>query len=404
MAVSLAGDAVLEYVLVVEAAHGRHGVSVGTLGFLIGLPAVLGGALGSLLDRHRHRRATVLTASLCASAAATALLAAVWGDAWAAAVAYGVVVTLALLSLISTTVWQTLLPELAGRDRDCVKRVVGWTATVFAVGAALGPLMAATASTVLKPQGLILVDTATFIVCALLVRLCVSRLGNSALSPDPAFRASEEHDRRRWHGLRLLASEPLVRTPMLALSAMNFATFGVAFAVPLLVVDRRWPNSVIAMGSAVFVLGGLVGSLVATRFRSDRHFIMYVAAEPVVRAIGLVVVLAAPAIWVAVVGLWIFALPQGMGRVARQSFLITSFPGRHRGKVIGSYQMVVRGLMPLAPLVMQGVVDASNVDTYLVIVAAALASTTALVLADRSLRWRWRQAVAPVTSAAGGPA
>jgi MFS family permease len=389
LSISLAGDAFLEYVLLVEAARGSQDISVGMLGFLIGLPALFGGMLGALLDRHPSRLRAALIGSAIVSALATTALAILWNSVFLPLAAYAVIFVLGILALIGTIVWQTFLPKFCEEDRDAIKRLVGWTSIVFALGASAGPLLATAAATVLAPRELIMLDVSTFLLCGGLGFLATRRF--SLVHTQTGQPVSEvSRPRPNATGLRLLMAEPVVRTPMLVLGVMNFTTFGVAFMVPLLVVERGWPTSVIAVGSSVFVLGGLFGTLVATRFRSDKHFVGYLMAEPGVRAFGLLVVFIAPNPAVAIVGLALFTVTQGMGRVARQSFLIASFPGDQRAKVIGSYQMVVRGLMPTAPLVMQGLVTIFGIDVYLALMTGILTALTIPLVADRRLRDRGR--------------
>ena len=404
ISLSLVGDAFLDFVLLVEAAHGRAGISVGLLGCLIGLPALLAGSVGSWLDRHRPAHRALLGAAMLAGAAATGLLAALWASPNLRVVVYAVVPALGLTAVASTLIWQTLLPHYANNDKDSVRRLVGQSATLIAAAGAVGPVLVALVAARFRPRELVAIDSLSFLVAAGLLAMAV-RLAPipHGLEIPPNSSTSSDFVSTRWAGLRLLLAEPLVRGPMLALSTMNFLSFGIAFAVPLLVVARGWPNSTIAWCSSLLVFGTLLGSALATRFRSDRHHLHYIALEPPVRALGLLAVLVAPWPGLALLGIALFTLPQGLGRVARQSLLLTCFPGSHRARVLGSYQAVVRGAMPLAPLVMGGLVTPLGIDAYLLACVISFLVLGGALSCDRGLRDKWREARANLQGVSSVP-
>jgi hypothetical protein len=85
-------------------------------------------------------------------------------------------------------------------------------------------------------------------------------------------------------------------------------------------------------------------------------------------------------------GVALFTLPQGMGRVARVSHMATSFPRGERARVFGAYQMLIRGFMPFAPLVMAPTVHALGATAYFFGAAALLCGLSVAIASDRSLR------------------
>jgi MFS family permease len=349
--------------------------------------------LGAYLDRARAAWPWLLLGSLVASALICLALMALLNSAVFALAAYTTVFALGVFGLVTTTLWQTCIPYFVGEDKDAVKRVMGWTASTFTAGAAVGPLLASLVARHAGTAQLILWDVVSFLICAGLLIPAVRRLrAGIALADTPGPRARAE-----WLvGLRRIFAEPLVRLPAVALAVMNFVTFGVDFALPTLVVRRHLPDYLIAWLTASFVVGTMVGSMVATRFRRDRHFVAYLVGEPFLRGLALLVVALSASAPVLLCATLLFTVPQGLGRVARSGFMMTCFPGAQRAKIVGSYQMLVRSLMPAAPLAMQGLVAAMGITAFFVVSAVVLALLSAVVASDRALRRAWSALREPV--------
>lgn len=385
--VSVVGDQLLDFVFVVAAARRTEPFSIGVIGFLIGVPVLLGGWVGSWIDSRQDRIHLILIGSVVASAAVTTVLWMCWATSFVAPATYAATFLLGFFGLVTTTVWQSSIPELAAADDDdSVKRVIGWTVTSLTLGAAIGPLVAAGLAPILGRRLLILADALSFAIAAAVFIPAAMRL--RARTPRSDIGPSRERPKRvSWlQGIRLILSRPLLRGPALSLSLMNFITFGTSFAIPLMIVRRGFPDRMVALVSASFVVGGLVGSVIATRFRNERMFLLYLVCEPACRAVGLLIVALSNAPAGILIGVALFTVPQGMGRVARLGYMATSFRAGERAKVFGAYQMLIRGLMPLAPLVMEFVVRTMGTTSFFLTAAAILAGLTLALANDRGLR------------------
>lgn len=387
--VSVVGDTLLDFLFVVSAARDEHPLSIGLIGFLVGLPALLGGWVGRFVDEHRVKIDMILVGSMATSAGVAGLLWTLWASSFMPIAVYISVFTLGTLALVATTTWQSSIPDLLMSDAaDDIKRVMGWTATTFAVGTAMGPPIAAGLASWIGGRHLILLDAVSFFVAGILFLPAALKLKARHIADQPvAEKEALTATRVSWlKGLRLIFAEPLVRGPALALSLMNFIMFAASFAVPLLVVQRGLPDYVVSLVAATFVVGGIVGSVVGTYFRNEQMFLVYLIGEPVCRAAGLIVISLSPSIGGILVGVALFTIPQGMGRVARLGYMTTCFPRGQRASVIGSYQMLVRGLMPLAPLIMEGLVGAFGITTFFLCAAVVLTGISVLLAADGGLR------------------
>lgn len=381
--ISVVGDAFLEYVFVVTAAHQRNGISIGVLGMVIGLPTLLGGWVGARLDLRRDKWALYLIGSLIGSALACCGLIAVLRTGAFAVTAYITVFLLGAFGLVTTTLWQASIPYFVREDRDAIKRVMGWTATTFTAGAAIGPIAASLLVRYSGTARLMIWDAVSFVLCAgLLIPVARALRAGIALVEEPKMQVRPD-----WlAGIRKIMSEPLVRLPAITLAVMNFVTYGVAFALPVLVVRRHLPDYLIAWISAAFVVGTMIGSIFATRFRHDRHFAAYLTSEPLLRGLGLLLVALSSSVVGLLLGTLLFTVPQGMGRVARAGIMMTCFPGAQRAKIVGSYQMLVRSLMSAAPLAMQGLVATVGIIGFFLLAALTLTALSAVVASDRTMR------------------
>jgi MFS family permease len=390
LAVSSVGDAMLNFVFIIDAARHTRPLSIGILGFLIGTPVLLGGWVGAWIDAHREHTHRILVGSLAVSGVITIALWFVWSSSYVVAATYGVTFLLGLLNMVMTTTWQSSVPELVSRDDDdSVKRVMGWTVTTVTLGPALGPLAAAVTASVFGRDQLIMIDGLSFFFAAAAFLPAAARLAGTCAKAagEPAVPAAARPARAGcFEGLRMIFAHPLIRVPALSLSVMNFIMFGMTFAIPLLVVQRGFPDGMVASVSAVLVIGGLIGSIIGTRFRQDRMFLAYLMAEPAMRGLGLVVIALSSSAVGILAGAALFTLPQGMGRVARVSNMATSFPRGERAKVFGSYQMLIRGFMPVAPLLMQPTVRMLGAVGFFFGSSALLCGLSLGIASDRSLR------------------
>ena len=385
---SVTGDEILNFALLVNAAHGTG--SVGILGFLVGLPALFGAWIGAWIAKRKERANHILVGSAVLGAVVVGVLWLLWTGTYLVLVTYAAVFMLGILKLTTWTTWQSSVPDLANTDNpDEIRRLMGWTVTSFGVGAALGPFIAGSLASMLDRRSLVLVDGITFVLAALLVLPAARRLFRNSGPRDTVRAAAGDDGRDRarwWEGVRLIFRQPLVRTPTLCLAATNFVTFGVLFSIPLVLLEKGMSDRMIGWVWSTFMAGSLVGSAASTRFRNDRMFRVYLVGEPAVRALGLVALAIATTPIGVLAGAALFTIPQGMGRVARESNMATTFEGAQRFRVLGAYQTIIRGAMPLAPLVMGTVVLDLGSTTFLLGAAVLLTGFSVAVSSDRSLR------------------
>ncbi|MEW9555305.1 MFS transporter [Nonomuraea sp. NPDC050783] len=383
LTISVIGDELLHYVYLVRAVDGDDRLNLGLLGFLISAPPLLGGLLGAWLDRHRALNHHVLLAAFAASAACCLAVWASWATPHAVPAAYCAAFALGGLSLTIGIVWQARVSQLTPPDRpDLAARVLSWTSTLMSAGLAVGPVLASLLVGTVGPRTLILLDAVSFAAGALLMIPVARRLKASA----PAGAGPPRERPSLSLGLGLVLRAPLVRGPALALAVMNVLGVAVVFAVPLLVTERALPLDRIAWAGTAGILATFAGSLLGTYLRHGPWLLGSVVLEPTLRAAGLLV-LALPAGTPGLLaGVALFFLPQGMARIARISYLDSSFAPEVKASAVGAYRMLVRVLMPLGPLVMVPVVAGGGARPFLLGGALLLLALTCWLLSDGALR------------------
>ncbi len=388
LAISVVGDHLLDFVLLVEATVASHRVSVGWLGLAVGVPVLLGGVVGSLVDRHAARLHRQILFVVTVNATAVLAIWAIWRvPALFSTVLYPLVAVVALMAVALTTIWNVLLPQLVDHDQERIKSAVGTTSIVISLGGAAGPTLGAQLLRWTDGQTLVLLDAASFVACGLLLTSairCPAARAPGAAEPEAVGRPAEPHRTSAvplsfTEGARLVLSRESLRWPVISLAWMNFLLFGTMFVLPAVIRERGWPVGTLGGLMTALLLGGVVGSVAGKRFRSERHFTAYLALEPTLRAAALVTFFLAPTPAIGVAAMFLFALPQGLGRVARQSLLINEFPQQQRGRVMGSYQMMIRGAMPLAPATLAWAITVFGPSTFFLVNIAILLLIGALL-------------------------
>ncbi|MEU7864562.1 MFS transporter [Nonomuraea sp. NPDC049141] len=383
LTISVAGDELLHYVFLVHAVHGSHPLSLGLLGFLIALPPLFGGAVGGWLDRHRAHNHHVLLGAFAGSAACCFALWASWTSEHAATAAYVSAFALGMLSLAIAIIWQARVSQIVPPDRpELVGRVLSWTSTLMSVGLAVGPVLASILVGAWGHRTLILFDALSFAAGLALMIPIARRL--KATGRDGASRPPARLSRSM--GLGMVLRAPLVRSPALALAIMNFLAVAVMFAVPLLVVERGLPLDRIAWASSAGILATLAGSVLGTYARRGHWLLVSVVLEPALRSAGLLVLALSGTTSGLLAGIALFYLPQGMARIARMSYLEASFEPEAKATAVGAYRMLIRGLMPVGPLVMAPAVAFAGARPFLLAGVLLLVALSFWLLGDGALR------------------
>jgi len=383
---SLSGDEALRIIVIISAAEGDGGISLGLFGFLMALPMLAAPLIGAVTDRfHAHPRA-LFTGATGLGAAATAVLWIAWDTAAQATAVYAAGFFLELSALAVLLAWQSFVPEFAPPNSSSLKKVISTSSAVLAIGPLVGPLMVGLLLGVLTEKQILLINTLTCVIAMLMAQPALKRLQDQrrmSISGRLSRVGVLSIIRRTIHGVGAVFRLDAVRAPLIVLSLSNAATYLIYFALPVYMAASGYDPSEIALAMAVSLAGALVGSLLGGCFRSNSYVVRLIVVEPVLRALGIVVIAISPSYVGILVGATIFAVPQGLGRVARSWLLAHATKVGERGSINGGYRFVSRALLPLMPFLAVGISSQAEGQSFLLVCAAALALCGVVPLIDR---------------------
>ncbi|GLY30267.1 MFS transporter [Kineosporia sp. NBRC 101731] len=244
--------------------------ATGVAGVVATLPIVLGDLFGgAVVDRLGYRRASILTDVFggCVIAMVPLLHVSVGVPLWAV---FAFAFVGALVDAPGQTARRALLPEVAQEAGVPLERAVGWMEAAERGARLLGAPAAGFLVVALGSLEALFVDTATFIVSALLVARLVTFRQPMVDAHEGAVSSSTNGERPveegYWKGLReglaFLAQDRLLRAIVLLVVVTNL--FDAASSTVLLpVYAQRELGGAVALGLLIGAMGGgaMVGSL-----------------------------------------------------------------------------------------------------------------------------------------------
>ena len=383
--VSVAGDQLARVALAV-AVFGRTGSPLcsAVTYALTFLPAILGGVLlGGLADRFPRRE--VMVACDVVRAILIALMAIAGLPLWGL---WTVLVLTVLVTPVHTAAQGALLPTvLPDSVLECgfaVRQITGQAAQV--AGFALGGVLI----TLLSPPAALLVDAATFIVSALVLRLGLPRR--------PPACSDTRVRRARWSvgAVRRLLSDvaarvntvvhdPRRRTYACVVWLIGCYVVPEALAAPYAARLEADPSAV-GLLMAADPAGSVVGAWLFTRYVPDRLRDRAVGPLAVLAGLPLLLCAVGPGLWPSIL-LWaVSGAAATAGLVQAQAGFVRATPDRLRGGAIGLAAAGLTAVQGVAALL--GGAAAQLGDTQHVIVGCGLLGmivATGLWVAHRRL-------------------
>ncbi|MEO3790423.1 MFS transporter [Nonomuraea sp. B10E15] len=367
------GGRITDAAVLMAAAVPGSAISLSITGLAAGIPFLLAGGIGRLLLLARlSPRAAILLGSALGALAGVALATGLADAGARPFLVYAPLVVVTIANIIVNATWMSSLPEILP-DLTRRRRTIGITATVTSAGAAAGPAIAGLSFGFLDLSGLCLLYASTSAAGGIAMAVAIG-----ALSPadQPETTGADRPD--RFGGVRDIVRSRRARGPVLVQVSTNLIVFGVIYSLPVRAVQEAWPPSWVAIGMAALMSGTIAGSLLATVAPSHRLYATALRLEPLFRAIMLLLFAFAADGYPAWLCLFLFSLPQGFGRVARQSMMTEEFGAANRLQVMATYRGMLGASMVIAPFVMERGVDL--IGTFGYTLSCAVALTTLFVL------------------------
>jgi predicted MFS family arabinose efflux permease len=382
---SLVGDQLARVAVAVLVFERTESATAATLTYALSIvPSVLGGVLLSW-TADRYRRRTVMVVADVLRALLVALMALPGLPVPLIAI---LLVAVVVLRAPHTAAQGAVLPSILGEryEQGLVLRQI--SSQVAQVGGfAVGGLVVA----LLLPSGALLIDVATFLVSALLVRFGTAARARPESRGRPGARGAVAYV---VTGMRAIAGDPPRR--LLVLMAMIVGCYVVpeAIAVPYAAQIGTGPTEA-GLLMAAGPLGGVLGAWAFVRFvplaARERHLGVLAALA----AVPLLPVLAAPPVPLALC-CWGLSGAFATAYVLQgQASFVRRTPDAERGQALGVASSAMIATQGLA-IVLAGVLADAAAPSVAIALAAAVGLAAATVVA---LAWkRIRDAPVPVAA------
>jgi MFS family permease len=377
-ALSYVGDAIAFVILLLKVAESGRPVEVTILLGAFSVPLfVMAPIAGRIVDEFDSRHVLVVAGSLQALASL--------GLAMSSSLVAMVVFLLALQTAQSITgpAWTAIVPRIVGPD--LVGRAVGLQQSLAGVAGLAGAAIGGTLYDLVGYSATMLIDTSTFVVLAIAGALVQTRRGRrhelavGRVDGTPALSSGAEPGAATG-GLAVVRADSLLRTviPALCLFVLSIEAINVV-EVFLVRGDLGGTATDYGLISAAFMLGQVVGPMVAGRAADDAGRVVGTALAAAVIGVSVALIGVSPSLWL-VYPLYAVA---GVGGGALNGYLMTLVIARSseavRGRVIAVLVGATRGCSALA-MVLGGVLGQLLGARTTFVICGALSGLVALMV------------------------
>jgi MFS family permease len=345
--VSLFGDQITLIALPLAGVLALH-ASAAEMGYLTaaGIAPALVFSLhaGAWLDRHGHRRQTMIVTVVGRAVLLLTIPVAYWLGVLSLAQLYIVAFLIGTLSVLFFVAYTTLFVSLVPRERylEANSLLNGSRAFSFVGGPSVGGLLVQA----LSAPGALISDAVSFLASAF-------TLGSISPVEPPTEEAERGHVRA---GMRYLWRSPVIRASLLATATINFFNF-VFWALFILYANRTLGvgpgvlGLVLGAASVGGVLGSILTGRISRRLGVGPAFVLSCVLFP---APLLLVPLAHGPFWLVLTMLFAAEFLSGFGvmilDIVGGSIKTALIPDRLRARVAGAYMVVNYGVRPLGGL------------------------------------------------------
>jgi MFS family permease len=330
-ALSYLGDAVALVLLLLKVAELQRPILITVLLAAFSLPLfAMAPVAGRIVDEFDSRQVLVLAGSVQALASLGLALA----GSFAAMV--GCVLVLQTAQSLTGPAWSALVPRIVGPE--LVGRAVGLQQSLASVSGLAGAAIGGVLYDLVGYTQTMLIDTATFVVLVIASALVQTRRGrrrDARTGLADTGNAGGERVNSAKGGVSIIRGDELLRVvvPALCLFVLSIEAINVV-EVFLVRDDLGGTAADYGLISAAFMLGQIVGPLVAGRARDDRVRVVGTTAAATLIGVAIAAIGLSPELWI-VYPLYAIA---GVGGGAINGYLstlvLTRSAERERGRVL----------------------------------------------------------------------
>jgi MFS transporter, DHA3 family, macrolide efflux protein len=290
-------------------------------------------------------------------------------------------------SLLFAPALQTLIPELAGGDKERVIELDAWLLGTLGMMNIVGPALVGLVLPYISTFWLLGFDALTFGFSALMLFLARS---NAPRLPTSTRMRPMKHESllsRVKAGLQVVLRHPALRPQFLTFPLMEGVSYAVIFLLPSYLSERsQGDGQSFGLLIAAHAVGRVLGITLVGRTRLKQRRGLVLQWNFVVQALAFLAFVNIPTWWLALIAFTCFGIPSGAAQVAMSSFIQTEVPAEVRGRVFTSLNSLVTALIPVMPLVIGTVARNTSVYLALTIVGGIYLAGGLFITAHRAVR------------------
>jgi MFS family permease len=346
---------------------------LGLVAFAAALPILLFSLpAGVMADRVDRRRLLLGTQGLVGVLAA---LLAVLTATGSVRIGYVLVITFLTGTLMAFDMptWQTMIPDLVGKDR--LMNAVGLNSAAFNGAAVVGPALAGVILATFGPAACFALNAASYLaVIAALVAVRTRSAGKAA--PAEVSLAESAGAGLRFIGRRRLILAFFALAAIVSLAARPYLQLLPVFSRDVLGGDARLYGTLMAANG----VGALGGALLTAAFARVPRKGLVLLGSVAVFSLALVAFALIPRVPVALALLVLVGGATTLFMSATNTVIQSLAPDDVRGRVLSVWSMIAAGVMPLGSLLLGGLASLTGQVAYVLVGGAGVALLAAAIV------------------------
>ncbi|WP_157729628.1 MFS transporter [Tumebacillus algifaecis] len=356
------------------------------LGIAMALPMALAALFaGAIVDRFDRSKLLLITdlSRAAISGALVLMLLFMEPNLW---VIYAVTALIGLAGLMFNPSVQTLMPEIAGDDKEQLMRMNAWYMSSATVVRVIGPALAGMLLPFISIEWILSIDAVTFLFSAVMVQKMIKQL-KSVKNIAPKERAERSSIwKDAWAGLRFLLREPVLGPQFLVLPILEGVMLSMYYLLPILLAANGQNAKLFAILIGFFSLGSVIGITIVRRFGLNNRRGLVFCLNLFLQGAMLIIIGMTTSTWIMVIAFFLMGIPSGAAAISVNTYVQQCIDPQFRGRVFSAIQSVASALIPFCILVMGGLAASYGVGKVLIVAAFVLVAAGVFITSQKAVR------------------
>jgi MFS transporter len=380
--------------LLASAAYG-HVLNVGWLGLVLTLPAIVVSPLvGAWLDRARAFRGTAMRmADVVRALLITSIALVLIHAPGTPSAIYLAAALITVFDVVFVTALRASLPTLlrAGADDPAAAQRLTAANSMLITQTTLAQIVAppvfVLALQFIPPVAVVLLNAATFLASYVLLRKYAAAVALRVEREQAEEPASEYgYLAMMRDGFSAVRRDSVALALLFAYSVTAGVGFALLLSVPRLVVDRGLPALTVGLSFSVLAGGALIGGRVVKRPYFAGRPIPILVADPLVRALVVVMLAVTANPTTIVVGFFVIGVSAGLANVSRMTMIQLRFGDEAQGRMMSFYFIAHQIFTPITPVVWAATAAAFGLTAGYLMISAGFVLGSLVLVASGNLR------------------